>query len=206
MNILGPDALVFVVDDVEAASGYLTAFGLDPAGDGRFEALDSSAIVVRRRDDPSQPPSLETGAMLRQTVYGVADAATVAAIAEELAKDRQVHRLADGAVEAKDDHGFALRFQVTRRRPLDLPPERINAPGSPAQRPVNQLGVWQDMPARARSRTSSVSCRIWRWRKSSMSSVSASRSQIVCSTPARSRAPQARATQGNRISKLRQQL
>ena len=50
MNILGPDALVFGVDDVEAASGYLTAFGLDPAGDGRFEALDGSAIVVRRRD------------------------------------------------------------------------------------------------------------------------------------------------------------
>ncbi len=151
MNILGPDALVFGVDDVEAASQYLTAYGLDPAGEGRFEALDGTSIVVRRKDDPSLPPALETGAMLRQTVYGVADAATVAAIADELAKDRQVHRLADAAVEAKDDHGFALRFQVTTRRPLDMPPERINAPGSPAQRPVNQIGVWQDMPAKPRT-------------------------------------------------------
>ena len=53
-------------------------------------------------------------------------------VADELARDRQVRRLADGAVEAADDHGFALRFQVTVRRTLDLPGERINAPGSPA--------------------------------------------------------------------------
>ncbi len=33
--------------------------------------------------------------------------------------------------------GFVLGFQVTVRRPIDLPAETINAPGAPAQRPVN---------------------------------------------------------------------
>jgi naringenin degradation protein FdeC len=155
MNIIGPDALVFGVDDIESCTKYLTAYGLDPVGvdakGGRFEGLDGTAIIIRRRDDPSLPPPLETGNMLRQTVYGVADESTVRAIADELARDRQVQRLADGGVEAKDDGGFALRFQVTVRRKLDLPGERVNAPGAPAQRGVNQIGVWQDMPAKPRT-------------------------------------------------------
>ena len=37
MNIIGPDALVFGVDDVAACSRYLTDYGLTPVGNGRFE-------------------------------------------------------------------------------------------------------------------------------------------------------------------------
>ena len=55
MNIIGPDALVFGVDDVDACTKYLTAYGLEPVGDGRFEALDGTAIVIRHRGDASLP-------------------------------------------------------------------------------------------------------------------------------------------------------
>lgn len=155
MNIVGPDALVFGVDDVGACAKYLTDYGLEPVGvdanGGRFEGLDGTAIVVRRRDDSSLPPPLDTNNMLRQTVYGAADQATVNAIGDELARDRQVKRLPDGAVEAADDDGFGLRFQVTVRRKLDMPGERINAPGSQPQRGINQIGVWQEMPAKPRT-------------------------------------------------------
>ena len=155
MNIIGPDALVFGVDDVAACGSYLTAFGLEPVGadaeGGRFEGLDGTSIVIRRRDDPGLPPPLESGSMLRQIVYGVADETAVRSVADELARDRQVRRAPDGGVESTDDHGFALRFQVTVRRTLDLPGERVNAPGSPPQRGVNQIGVLQDMPARPRT-------------------------------------------------------
>jgi len=154
MNIIGPDALVFGVDDVGACTNYLTAFGLEPVGvnanGGRFEALDGTAIVVRRRDDPTLPAPLDSGTTLRQTVYGVADQSTVDAIGNELARDRQIKRLSDGAVEAADDDGFGLRFQVTVRRKLNMPGERVNAPGSEPQRGVNQIGVWQEMPAKPR--------------------------------------------------------
>ena len=155
MNIIGPDALAFGVDDVGACRDYLTAFGLKPIDvddtGGFFEALDGTGVLVRRRDDPRLPAPMETAAMLRQTIYGVADQATVNAIGDELAKDRQVERRDDGSVEAKDDHGFALKFQVTKRRKLEMEGEKVNAPGSAPQRGPNRIGVWEDMPAKPRT-------------------------------------------------------
>lgn len=145
MNIIGPDALVFGVDDVAACSQYLIDYGLTavdagPAG-GRFEALDGTAIIIRHQEDASLPAPLPTRSMLRKTVYGVADAATLAAIVDELGKDREVRRLPDGSIEVQDDMGFVLGFQVTVRRALTLAAETVNAPGAPAQRSPNVVAV-----------------------------------------------------------------
>src|SRR5262245_253295 len=77
MNILGPDFLVFGVDDVAACQQFLTDYGLRPVDvdgrGGRFVALDGTGIEIRHKDDPGLPPSLGTGNALRKTVYGVAD-------------------------------------------------------------------------------------------------------------------------------------
>jgi catechol 2,3-dioxygenase-like lactoylglutathione lyase family enzyme len=151
MNIIGPDALVFGVDDVAACAQYLTDYGLKPVGNGRFEALDGTCIVLAQRDDPSLPPAMGTASMLRKTTYGVADQATLDAIAAELGKDREVRRLPDGALESMDDMGFALGFQVTVRRPLAMPAETVNAPGAAPQRAPNLIAVDQDAPALPRS-------------------------------------------------------
>lgn len=145
MNIIGLDVLVFGVDDVVGCTQYLTDYGLEPVGagssGGRFEALDGTAVVIAHRDEATLPPALPTGSMLRKTIYGVADQATLDAIAEELGKDREVKRLADGSLEAVDDLGFVLGFQVTVRRPVSAPAERVNASGLPPLRPANELGV-----------------------------------------------------------------
>ena len=155
MNIIGPDYLVFGVDDLAACTEFLTAFGLTPVGGGDkgglFEALDGTGLIIRRKDDPELPAPLPTPTMLRQQVYGVRAASDIDAIAKELCKDRKVHRLADGTIETVDDLGFALKFQVTKRRKLEMPAEKINAPGAPAQRGPNELGVWDGMPAKPRS-------------------------------------------------------
>jgi catechol 2,3-dioxygenase-like lactoylglutathione lyase family enzyme len=155
MNIIGPDALVFGVDDVAACAQYLTDYGLKPAGvnasGGRFEALDGTAVVIAKRDDPSLPPALGTASMLRETVYGVGNDAALDAIAAELSKDRAVQRGTDGSVAAFDDMGFALRFQLTVRRPMLLPAEAVNAPGATPQRPANVLGADEQMEARPRT-------------------------------------------------------
>ena len=151
MNIIGPDALLFGVDDIDACTQYLTDYGLKPVGNGRFEALDGTAVIVAAKDDPSLPAPLETGSQLRKTIYGVADQATLDAIADELAKDRDVKRLPDGSLEATDDVGFVLGFQVTVRRPLSLPAEAVNAPGAPPQRPVNEIGVEDGAQPRPRT-------------------------------------------------------
>ncbi len=145
MNIIGPDSLVFGVDDVGACAQYLTDYGLRPvavdSSGGRFEALDGTSVLIRHKDHATLPPPLGTASMLRKTVYGVKDRATLASIAAELAKDRAVQELSDGSIEALDDMGFALGFQVTVRRPLKLPAEAINAPGAPPQRPANVVAV-----------------------------------------------------------------
>jgi catechol 2,3-dioxygenase-like lactoylglutathione lyase family enzyme len=141
MNIIGPDSLIFGVDDVDGCAQYFSDYGLTPVGDGRFEALDGTSVVIRSRDDASLPAPLATGSMLRKTVYGVADRATLQAIASELGQDREVKTLADGSLETRDDLGFALGFQVTVRRKISMPAETVNSPGAPIQRPVNVIGA-----------------------------------------------------------------
>ena len=149
MNIIGPDALVFGVDDLPACRQYLLDYGLSDAGGDRFEALDGTAIVLRARDDATLPPAMGTASLLRETVYGVADAASLDAIETELRRDREVSRR-DGVVRSVDDMGFALAFQLTVRRPLVMPAERVNGPGDP-QRAPNQLGLPPELPALPRT-------------------------------------------------------
>jgi catechol 2,3-dioxygenase-like lactoylglutathione lyase family enzyme len=150
MNIIGPDALVFGVDDLAACRQYLIDYGLKDVGQGRFEALDGTAVELRAKDDPSLPPGLGTASMLRETVYGVADAKTLDAIEAELRRDREVTRR-DGVLRCQDDMGFALAFQVTVRRPLALAAETVNAPGAAPQRGANATGLTPDMAALPRS-------------------------------------------------------
>ena len=150
MNIIGLDALVFGVDDLAACRQYLADYGLSDVGDGRFEALDGTAVVLRAKDDASLPAPLGTASLLRETVYGVADLATLVAIEAELRRDRAVTR-EGGVVRSVDDMGFALAFQVTLRRPISLPAETVNAPGAAPQRGPNGIGVTRDMPALPRS-------------------------------------------------------
>lgn len=151
MNIIGPDELVFGVDDVAGCSQYLTDYGLTPIGanidGGRFEAEDGTAIVLRHRDDPSLPTDLGTASMLRKTTYGVADKATLEAIASELGRDREVLRLTDGSLQTMDDMGFVLGFQLTVRRSVRTSNEGINGPGLGQGRPINNVAANEDAVA-----------------------------------------------------------
>ncbi len=151
MNIIGPDLLIFGVDDVEACKQFALDYGLTQTSEHRFVALDGTGIEIYSKDDSSLPAPLETGSNIRKTIYGVADTATVDAIYDELSKDREVKRLDDGSIEAVDDMGFVLGFQVTMRKPLDMPAEKINAPGAPAQRPANEVGVSKDFTPEPRT-------------------------------------------------------
>ena len=151
MNIIGPDELVFGVDDVAACAQYLTDYGLTPDVQGRFAALDGTGVRIAHRDDRALPPALGTASMLRKTTYGCLDQSALDQITAELRKDREVRQLADGSIESVDDMGFVLGFQVTKRRALNLPAETVNAPGAAPQRGVNEVGAHQDAPALPRS-------------------------------------------------------
>ena len=156
MKIIGLDSLVFGVPDLEACRQYLRDYGLETVAEddnsGCYEALDGTSVVLFRADNPSLPAAPTAGCMLRKTIFGVADTDTLSAIAEELGKDREVKVLDDGSIEALDDTGFMLGFQLTVRRPLDLAGEISNAPGAAVQRPINSLAV-NNSKARIQPRT-----------------------------------------------------
>lgn len=151
MNIIGPDKLIFGVDDLTACQQFALDYGLAQQDEFNFIALDGTGIEIRHKDDASLPSALSTGSMLRKTVYGVADQATIDAIKVELSKDREVKTFDDGSIEAVDDLGFVIGFQVTVRQPLDLPGEIINAPGASSHRAINQIGVSKDFVAKPRT-------------------------------------------------------
>lgn len=146
MNIVGLEALVFGVDDLDACRAYLLDYGLVEASHLRFEALDGTAVILAAADDAGLPATPNPSCQLRKTVFGVADAATLQAITTELQRDREVRQLADGSIESADDDGFVLGFQVTARRPVGRIGELSNAPGAPIQRPVNTVGVNAQAP------------------------------------------------------------
>lgn len=151
MRIIGPDELIFGVDDTDACKAFLKDYGLDEADDGTFEALDKTAITIKAKDDPSLPPPLPTSTMLRQTIWGVEDEATLDEIEAELSKDRDVTRDGNGRILCKDDCDFEIGFQVTRRVELNLPAEMINSPGATPGRGPNVIGANEDAPALPRT-------------------------------------------------------
>jgi catechol 2,3-dioxygenase-like lactoylglutathione lyase family enzyme len=125
---------------VESAGKYLTDYGLVDNGSSRFEALNGTSVVVLDKNDPSLPPALTDTLLLRKTIYGVADQAALDAIKDELSKDRTVKVLDDGSIESHDDDGFCLGFEVTQRKPITEPGEKLNSPGEQPGRKPNQIG------------------------------------------------------------------
>jgi catechol 2,3-dioxygenase-like lactoylglutathione lyase family enzyme len=155
MNIIGLDELVFGVDDLAACTQYLLDYGLEQVSSdergSRFEALDGTAVSLREGPDPRVPGGGGKVPALCEMVHGVADAETLESIAAEVRKDREVRRGEGGSVSCHDNSGFAVRFQLTCRRPFDAPADLTNAPGSASQRPVNTPGITPDMQSLPRT-------------------------------------------------------
>ncbi len=151
MNILGPDLLVFGVDDVDACKQYVLDYGLIESDENRYVAQDGTGIEIYDKSDARLPEVLETGASIRKTIYGVKSQQDLDEIKAEIGKDRTVKELGDGSIEFVDDLGFVLGFQITLRTSLDLPAEKINAPGASPQREVNKTGVSKDDNPKPRS-------------------------------------------------------
>lgn len=148
MNILGLDHLVFGVEDMPGARQYLLDYGLDevsfdPATGGTYLALDGTGVTTRHGSDKSLPPlpPHAPSPCVRETVYGVDNAATLAEVRDELARDREVHVAADGSVHCIDDGGFAVGFRITQRRPFSARWLGFNVPGQPPGRAPNDCAA-----------------------------------------------------------------
>lgn len=145
MQILGPDTLVFGVDDVAACNLCLKDYGLleveSSASHGVFIARDGTGVVVRHDSDPALPAAVGRSPNIREVIYGVQDAATLAQIHAELARDRDVRVDDQGTLHTVDGAGVGIGFQLSVRRPYDAPPVLVNVPGRAAQRPANHVAA-----------------------------------------------------------------
>jgi len=145
MDIIGPDTLVFGVEDVQAASRFAQDYGLTPrmagVADGVFEALDGTSITIKHAGDASLPPPIWDAPNIREVVYGCIDQATVNAVGAELSKDRDVRQGANGSVHAVDDDGYPLAFQVTTRRKITPQNVGLNSPGAAPGRAANVIAA-----------------------------------------------------------------
>jgi catechol 2,3-dioxygenase-like lactoylglutathione lyase family enzyme len=149
VNILGPESLVFGVDDIDACVKYLGDYGLkkvDSAPSGAiFEALDGTCAVVRDASDPGLPAAVAAAPNIRDQIYGVADAATLQAIGAELTKDREVKHGSDGVLRSHDDTGYPIGFQLSKRRKFSAP-KYFNVPGMDTHRPLNAIAASDEAP------------------------------------------------------------
>ena len=133
MNVTTLDAVTYGVDELSTAKTFWNDFGLilqeEDASRLLFAAQDESTVEVRLRGDTSLPAAIETGPGVRESVFGVASDADLAAIEAELSKDRPVTKDPNGTVHAIDPLGFGVAFRVTRCRKVTAPDPKFNMPG-----------------------------------------------------------------------------
>lgn len=153
MKILGPDYLIFGTDDVDACAQCVDDYGLvkveRSANGAIYEAKDGTGVIIRKTNDSSLAEQVGPSPNLRDTLYGVADKATLEAIGAELSKDRDVKHLPNGILRSKDDDGYPISFQVTTRRALKLPQYGVNVPGQAPGRAINQIAAIDDQDIKA---------------------------------------------------------
>ncbi len=134
MSIQGIDQITYGVDDLATCKRFFLDWGLALAEEANdqlvFETLNGCRVVVAHLDKPGLPPALEAGSTLREVVWGVEGQADLDRIAPHLTTDGH----------CVDPNGLTIRFQVTKKRELDIASAgfntwqhkgRINAP-SPA--------------------------------------------------------------------------
>ena len=132
MHLLGIDEITFGATDLARCRQFFLDWGLRLVDEGPqllvYESLNGCRVRVAHADLPGLPPGIEADPTLREVVWGVADAQTLATLGARLAD--QPGFVQDGQrVGCQDPNGLALRLQVTRKRALDLPCAQTNTYG-----------------------------------------------------------------------------
>lgn len=130
MTIERIESLIFGAEDVAAGTRFFEDWGLEKvesaASGAVFRTPTNQTVHIRPADDPSLPASPEAGSTLRETVWGVGDAAGLEAVGAELARDREVARDADGTLRTTDETGFAIAFRVADRTAAEFDVPQYN--------------------------------------------------------------------------------
>jgi catechol 2,3-dioxygenase-like lactoylglutathione lyase family enzyme len=128
------ESVVYGVEDVPTCVRFFEDFGLElvetDEGGATFRTPVNQKLHLRRLDDESLPPALEEGSTLREVTWGVDTPDALAALAADLAADRDVRESNDGAIHTTDESGYAIAFAVEDVTEVDLIPREPNVTGS----------------------------------------------------------------------------
>lgn len=133
VKITGLDAVVYGSENVADATRFFDDWGLTQVESGKhgadFSLPDGSAISIRPMDDPTLPAAVVTGSTVRNIVWGVDSAESLAEVAAELARDREVTEQADGTLCTRDENNYPISFRVTTTHALEAKPRDANSIG-----------------------------------------------------------------------------
>ena len=142
MSVVGLDEVTLSAEDVATGKKFLRDFGFaeieSGATGGTYHAKNGTGIRVRSTADGGLPRAMAGGPNIHEALWGVSDAASLAAIGANLGADREVRTDAEGTLHATDDDGNAIAFRVTRRRGFTVAPVHANVPGLAPARKVNE--------------------------------------------------------------------
>lgn len=109
MAVTGIEAITYGVEDLALCQRFFRDWGLTEREATTFATLNGCEVRLRAADDPSLTPAMEPGATLREVTWGVASESDLRRIREAL-----------GADHAVDPNGLAIRFQVSRKTPVEV--------------------------------------------------------------------------------------
>src|SRR5690349_7982575 len=139
MTILRVESLLFGVEDMDAGTRYFEDWGLACTARGAhgadFSLPSGQTILIRSAKDAALPAAPDRGPTLRETVWGVSNAAALERIGAEIGRDREVKSGA-GELHARDEAGFAIGFRVAAPapKPSAAAASRMNHPFDPERR------------------------------------------------------------------------
>jgi len=123
MSVLGIDEITYGADDLATCRKFFQDWGLnlvDEASDRLvFETLNGCRVIVADSKRADLPPAIEAGPTLREVVWGVESENDLAHYASRIRLlPGYVHR--EGRIGCTDPNGLAVRFQLTRKRPVEV--------------------------------------------------------------------------------------
>ncbi len=135
-GIVGIDAIVYSSDGTaanwQAAQRFFNDWGLKELAvsdeEQCFETLSGAQVIVRQPSDARLLPAMESGATLREVVWGVRDAAALEEL-EKVAKTATrpgiyslvcYQKHSNHSFQITDPHGLKLVFRISQQRAVPL--------------------------------------------------------------------------------------
>lgn len=145
MAILGIEAVIYGVDDLDSNFNFWRDYGLTPVQDDADEKVlicqNGARMVLRRRGDPRLPTAYSHQPSVHESIWGVDTQAALDALVANLRRDREVTIDADGVAHFMADGHIPMGLKLWQPRPFVSCPDEVNAPGR--IRRLNQHRKWR---------------------------------------------------------------